>query len=48
MSFLVGIVLLAVVLERGMFCEQFRCTIIIDRKLLMQVLMCVKSRVLIY
>ena len=27
-----GIVLLAVVLERGMFCEQFRCSIIIDRK----------------
>ena len=31
-SSLGGIVLLAVVLERGMFCEQFRCSIIIDRK----------------
>ena len=27
-----GIVLLAVLLEREMFCEQFRCNIIIDRK----------------
>ena len=30
MSFLVGIVLLAVLLERGMFCEQLRCNIMID------------------
>ena len=29
---LVGIVLLAVVLEKGMFCEQFRCNIIINGK----------------
>ena len=29
---LVGMVLLAVVLERGMFWEQFRCSIIIDGK----------------
>ena len=27
-----GIVLLAVALERGMFCKQFRCSIIIDGK----------------
>ena len=32
MRSLVGIVFLAVVLERGMFCKQFRCNIIIDRK----------------
>ena len=31
-SSLMGIVLLAVVLERGMFCEQFRYNIMIDRK----------------
>ena len=31
-SSLVGIVLLAVVLKRGMFCEQFRCNIIFDGK----------------
>ena len=31
-SSLVGIALLAIVLERGIFCEQFRCNIIIDRK----------------
>ena len=31
-SSLGGIVLLAVVLERGMFYEQFRCSIIIDGK----------------
>ena len=32
MSSLMGIVLLAVVLERGMFCEQFRCNIIVEGK----------------
>ena len=31
-SSLGGIVLLAVVLERGMFCKQFRCSIVIDGK----------------
>ena len=31
-SSLGGIVLLAVVLEKGMFCKQFRYSIIIDRK----------------
>ena len=32
MSSLRGIVLLEFLLERGMFCEQFRCSIIIDGK----------------
>ena len=32
LSSLVGIVLLAVILEQGMLCEQFRCNIIIDGK----------------
>ena len=31
-SSLGGIALLEFVLERGMFCKQFRCSIIIDRK----------------
>ena len=32
MSSIGGIVLLAVVLQRGMFCEQFRCSTIINGK----------------
>ena len=36
-SSLGGIVLLAVVLERGMFCKQFRCSIIIDGKIFQDV-----------
>ena len=39
-----GIVLLAVVLERGMFCKQFRCSIIIDGKTFEAVIDVRKSR----